>query len=120
MVRLAHRPALWPGARPQPAPYRRVAGYVDRILKGARPGDLPVEPRARVELVVCRTTAKALGLAVPTAVLLAAAAAARWSDAATPGAGNVAGAEDIDRGVVIAMERLLRPASNAAEPTSRM
>ena len=52
------------------AVFRRVAAYVDRILKGSPPGEIPIEQASEFELIVNSRTAKALGVTIPPAVLV--------------------------------------------------
>jgi len=52
-----------------PNQFRRAADYVDKILRGAKPGDIPVEQPTKFDLIVNLTTAKALGLEIPPTLL---------------------------------------------------
>jgi putative ABC transport system substrate-binding protein len=59
--------------------FRRAASYVDRILRGEKPGDLPVQLPTKFEMIVNRKTATALGLAIPPSILLGSAGIAPLS-----------------------------------------
>jgi putative ABC transport system substrate-binding protein len=64
-----HAGGLIAYAANRPYQYYRAATYVDKILKGAKPADLPIEQSTKFELVINRKTTKALGLTIPPGLL---------------------------------------------------
>jgi ABC-type uncharacterized transport system substrate-binding protein len=64
---------VWPGAAygpPFPTIFRQAAVYTDKLLRGAKPADLPVEDPSKFELIVNQKAAAALGLTIPPSLLL--------------------------------------------------
>jgi putative ABC transport system substrate-binding protein len=61
--------AVWYLCPNFPDLFRHAGDYVDKILRGAKPGDIPVEQPTKFDLVLNQTTAKALGLAIPPTLL---------------------------------------------------
>jgi putative ABC transport system substrate-binding protein len=62
-----------------PQVYHRAPYYVDKILRGAKPGDLPIEQPTKVDFVVNLKTAKSLGVTIPESILLRADEVVRWA-----------------------------------------
>jgi putative tryptophan/tyrosine transport system substrate-binding protein len=71
---MVHAKRIWrgdqPAARTLSANWRRAAYYVDRILQGSKPGDLPIELPTKLQLVINLSTAKAIELPIPEQLLL--------------------------------------------------
>ncbi len=63
--------------------YRRAAGYIDKLLRGAKPSELPIEQPTRFEFTVNLRPAKVLGLIIPESILVQAAEVIRWRSATT-------------------------------------